>query len=141
MGICVCAGEDVTCKGKRRESGKEKQGRAELGRCATRGYWKGLRHASYHNSGVMDVAGVAAWATGHEQPRAGSWLGSVQRFRQQLQRPPWLPSARAVCAHRRWGGSRGRKGHNCPEVTNCSSSCRRPCAPPAARPLRCVMDT
>lgn len=103
----MCAGEDVTCKGKRRKSGKEKQGRAELGRCATRGYWKGPRHASYHNSGVMDVAGVAAWATGHEQPRAGSWLGSVQRFRQQLQRPPWLPSARAVCAHRRRGGSGG----------------------------------
>lgn len=52
----MCAGEDVTCKGKRRKSGKEKQGQAELGRCATRGYWKGLRYASYHNSGVMDVA-------------------------------------------------------------------------------------
>lgn len=86
---------------------------------------------------------VAAWATGHGPRTAQSWfLAWLCSEVQTAATASSVAAQRQSCLCSQASGREwGEEGTHCPEVTNCSSSCGRPCAPPAARPLRCVMDT
>lgn len=145
-GMCEFAGEGGPLKEREESKGRKRRTRQSLADV----WWEDSgRDPETHPLTHSAIVGVAATAAGHLKPEAGYWLGSVQRFRQKLDRPPWLPGVQRRLRSKAWGRAPGvargedaeKQGHSCPEATNCSPSCGRPCDPPACCSVRSIVDS